>query len=77
MIHIFSEPQDGMRLKSYGSVTKGEKSTLRIEIEVDDPRELGYLLRNLQQLAQAQKAMAKPARRAKLLALPPPDGFGQ
>lgn len=62
------------RLKSYSASTKGSKSVVRIEIEVDEPGALGYLLLELGEIEREQKAAEKPAKPKKQarLALPAP-----
>ncbi|QYK42843.1 MAG: hypothetical protein KF887_07005 [Paracoccaceae bacterium] len=69
MIHVFNEPRPGFRLKSFSSSSKGERSILKIELEIDDPMEVAFLLKELANLTRAQKAKPKA-----LLALPRPDG---
>ena len=74
------------RLKSYSATTKGEKVTLRLEVELASPDDLGYILRSLAQLKKAHAAKrpsAKPSAPEprkiaadKRLALPPPDRDG-
>ncbi|MDT8856452.1 hypothetical protein RNZ50_15770 [Paracoccaceae bacterium Fryx2] len=77
-IYVFSTPQDGMRLKAFGATVRGGKSILKIELEIDDPRDLGHLLADLMLLQDAEKKAAKAATRParKLLALPAPDAKG-
>lgn len=68
------------RLKSYSATAKGGKSTVRIEIECDEPGSLGYLLTELGEIQRAQdrtrkaeaKAAAEAKARAKRKALPAP-----
>lgn len=67
--HLFGAPDEKLRLKSFGAVVKGAKATVRIEIETDDMGSLGWALRELGEVQQAQRA--KPAKR---LALPAPEG---
>lgn len=54
----------GSRLKSYSSATKGTLGTLKIEIELRDLGDLGYLLHELGALEEAQKREAAEARKA-------------
>lgn len=75
MMYISPTPEDGIRLKGWSAATKGAASTLRIEIEIDDPLKLGFFLRDLQSLQKAQQAAAKPRGKKKPLMLPSPDGF--
>lgn len=66
---------DALILKSYTATTRGAKSTIRIEIETEDTYELGYLLRELGEAQQKQRAGAQAKKAAKArrpLALPPP-----
>lgn len=74
-----------VRLKSYGAVIKGPVAILRLEIEVRDTYELGFMLRGLEELQQAGKARpkrpAKAAEQKKIghqarLALPAPNQEG-
>lgn len=59
-IHWDYYGRDGaVRIKSYGAVTKGEKSTIRIELDVTDPDELSHILRQCKELADAAKAKPK------------------
>ena len=55
----------GVKLKSYGATTKGERSTVRIDLEVTDVHELAYILRQCREINDEQKVKPK-----KLLALP-------
>ncbi|WP_440410671.1 hypothetical protein [Neorhizobium petrolearium] len=64
-------------LKSYSATSKGGKSTLKIEIDVSDPLDLGHMLRDLFEIEQQQKAKTEPKSRTKKqaeprLALPAP-----
>lgn len=69
---------DTCRLKSYSATTKGAKSIVKIEIDVADHRDLGWLLRELAEIETEQKArekrQAKPAggKTVRQLALPSP-----
>lgn len=71
---------DHSRLKAYSATAKGGKSTVRIEIECDEPGSLGYLLQELGQIQRTQDAVKKAAAaaiakakaREKLKALPAP-----
>lgn len=69
---------DHMRLKSYSASTKGAKSLVRIDIEVNDPGRLGFLLEDLGRIEQEQAAKVKAEKEAarksskKPLMLPPP-----
>lgn len=54
-----------VRLKTYTSVTKGQKATIRIELETPDRYDLSYLLRQLDALYQEQQDRAKPAKKAR------------
>jgi hypothetical protein len=48
------------KVKSFSAVSKGTKSVVRIELEVEDPRRLGYILADLAELQAAQKVASKP-----------------
>lgn len=72
MIYISNDAEDRVRLKKYSSTSCGEKSLLKIEIEIDDPFHLAHLLRNLGDLTRAQKQAAKP-KTPRQLALPAPE----
>lgn len=68
---------DDATLKSYKSSTVGTKSILRLELEVSDPLQLGYLLRECASFQAEQNAIrnaAKPKSKSKtdLKALPAP-----
>lgn len=54
---------EACRLKSYSASTKGEKSTIKIEIDVGDHHDLGFLLRELAEIETEQKAKDKPQRK--------------
>ena len=66
------------RLKSFSSSTKGTKGVIRIEVECDDLRELGYELGHLAEIEAKQRAAtqrveaAKRTPKEKFLALPAP-----
>ncbi len=60
---------DGCRLKAYSATTKGEKSVVKIEIEVTGSYELGSFLSSLAHTAAEQKAAEKAASRKKPLAI--------
>lgn len=47
--------RDGARVKSFGSNSRGTHSTVRIELEVSNPSELGYILQQLGELQAEQK----------------------
>lgn len=55
---------DHMRLKSYSASTKGAKSLVRIDIEVNDPGRLGFLLEDLGRIEREQAAKAKAEKEA-------------
>lgn len=48
-------------LKSYKANVNGEKATIDIRIEVMEHRELGFMLRELKELQDEQRAAAKLA----------------
>lgn len=75
------------RLKSFSGTFSGAKGTVRIQLEIDNPGvNLGYLLRQLEEFSEAQKAAIKSTRKTskergakrvthqKPLALPAPEG---
>lgn len=72
----------GVRIASYSSSSRNEKSTVKVELVVSDPYDLGSLLRELADAKKEQeaalKAASKPARKPKpapaapQLALPAP-----
>ncbi len=76
MIHIWEQPEEGIRLKSFGGTIKGVKSVLKIEIEIDDPTKLGFYLADLARLDHAQKQAEKKTTALKMLALPAPKRDG-
>lgn len=47
--------RESCRIKSYSATTRGAKSILKIEIEVGDPMELGFMLRELAEEQGRQK----------------------
>ncbi|EXL08571.1 hypothetical protein BG46_01340 [Brucella anthropi] len=60
-------------LKSYKSSTVGTKSVLRLELEISDHIQLGYLLRefaNFQSEQRTQRKTATKVRREPVLQLP-------
>lgn len=69
---------DDATLKSYKSSTVGTKSILRLELEVSDHLQLGYLLRECASFQADQNASRKAATKARskhktdLRALPAP-----
>lgn len=68
---------DTCRLKTYSATTKGSKSVVRIEVEVADHSDLGFLLRELDDIDREQSARKKrgdppKAKAAKPLVLPAP-----
>ncbi|WP_457587313.1 hypothetical protein [Ensifer canadensis] len=71
-------PESGS-LKSYSATTKGgAKSVIKIEVDIADHRDLGFFLRELDEIVAAQKASKTPPRKpaagkaAPPLALPSP-----
>ncbi len=66
--------EGGVRLKSYGAITRGAKSVVKIELEVTDERELSDILRQCREMSKPQP---KPKRITKQpLALPDFSGGG-
>ena len=61
-----------LRLKSFSVSSRGVKTTIRIEVEVDDPFELGYALQSLAEVQKSQRTKPAPEPKAKPLALPKP-----
>ena len=68
-----------VRLKSHSSVTRGGKSTIKIELETTDHFDQASIMRQLDQIGAAQREQDKPkktvqppAAKAKQLALPAP-----
>ena len=72
---IWDTSDTKLRLKSYGSTARGEKMTVRIEVETTDPFEFGYALQSLAEVQKGQRAKPKPKPKAKPLALPAPGDF--
>jgi hypothetical protein len=61
------------RLKKYGASVSGRKSTVKIEIECDEPGSLGYLLECLGEIDRDQKKSVVTVSKAKKqLFLPAP-----
>ena len=56
----FYWPDEGVRLKSFASASRGQKATLKLEIEIADLHELGFLLRQLADI-EAEQAEQKCA----------------
>lgn len=63
----FYWPDEGVRLKSFASASRGQKATLKLEIEIADLHELGFLLR---QLADIEAEQAEQKRTAATAARP-------
>lgn len=77
-IYIFDDPECHLRIKSFSSTTRGEKATIRIELDVSDLSWLGYTLKELAKTQKAQRQKPKAAPKPKvatsrLLALPAPQ----
>lgn len=72
---LVDEPDSKLRLKSFSASARGGKSTIKIEVETDDPFELGYTLKSLAEVQKGQRAKPKPKAKAKPLALPAPGDF--
>jgi hypothetical protein len=68
MIYIGDNPEDDVRLHSFGAKTTSKGSVLTVQIAITDPLKLGYFLKDLQKLQEAQR---QPKRRP--LALPAPE----
>lgn len=75
---VSGDPNSAVRIKSFSSSTRGEKSTIRIELECSDLWELGFTLRALAETQKAQREKPAPPpkpekpRRQQPLALPAP-----
>lgn len=63
---------DRVKLKAFSASSRVASSTVKIEIEVADPHELGNLLHSLQEMRTWKPA---PQQRRKTLALPAPGDF--
>ena len=77
-IHIWDDPECHLKIKSFSSSTRGEKASIRIDLDVTDLEWLGYTLRELAKTQKAQRQKPKPAPKAKpakpkMLALPAPQ----
>lgn len=68
--HLFGCPEDKLRLKTFGTTSRGNKVTLKIKLETCDPETLVYALQGLAKVRKKQSALEK---RAKKPALPAPD----
>ena len=73
--HLFGTPDERLRLKSFSASSRGEKSVIKIELEVTDPYELGWTLSALSKVQKGQRTKAKPEPKVKPLALPKPEGL--
>lgn len=51
------------RLKSYSAAVKGQKSVVKIEVEIADPSTLGFLLEELGRVEADQKRQRAPVPR--------------
>lgn len=74
--YLFGKPDERLRLKSYSGASRGGKSIIKIEIEVDDLALFGFALADLANVQAGQRAMSqkrKPQSKAKPLALPAPQ----
>lgn len=76
MTHVFISPDDA-KLKSYGAVSRGGKSVVRIELEIIYPFALARLLEQLADFEQQQRQHKRsgPAARPVQRMLPPPSEF--
>lgn len=75
--YLCGTPGEQLRLKSFSSVSRGGKCTIRIEIETTSPYHMGFALDELARVQAGQRlAVAKPGKNseAERLALPAPDG---
>ena len=76
--HISGDPESPLKIKSFSSTTRGEKATIRLEIDITDLSWLGYTLKELAEVQKEQRRKPKPAPKAKpakqkMLALPAPQ----
>ena len=74
--HISGDPESRLKIKSFSSSTRGEKATIRLELEVTDLSWLGYTLKELAEVQKEQRRKPKPEPKAKVakpLALPAPQ----
>ncbi|WP_126976504.1 hypothetical protein [Frigidibacter oleivorans] len=69
--HLLGAPDETLRLKSFGSTSKGAKAVIRIEIETSDMWALGHALKELAEVQAGQQL--KPARPNSPLALTTAD----
>ena len=60
---------ESVRLKSYSALSKGGKSTIKVELETADHFDLASILRQLDAIDQAQREASKPKKKA-----PQPSG---
>lgn len=78
MFMLSDRPDTALRLKSFSSATRGEKATIKIEIETTDMWALAGALKDLGDVQRGQKLPKAPARSGgkaaaqKRLALPSP-----
>jgi len=52
---------EGKKLKTFSGTTRAGKHVLKIEVEYDSARDMGYDLDDLQKVLEAQKPKRKPA----------------
>lgn len=76
-VYIFDNPDSHLKIKSFSSSTRGERATIRIELETDLDW-LSFILKELAETQKAQRQKPRPAQKAKpakpkLLALPAPQ----
>ena len=57
--YLFGKPDERLRLKSYSGASRGGKSIIKIEIEVDDPALFGFALADLANVQAGQRAMSQ------------------
>lgn len=55
--------EDHGRLKSYSATVRGQKSVVKIEVEIADPSTLGFLLEELGRVEADQKRQRAPVAR--------------
>lgn len=68
MTSLFVPLNSGTVVKSFTSSSKGQRSIVRIELEVPDPHELGFLLSELAKAqGPAKGRRAAPTQRRPLL----------
>lgn len=65
------------RLKGYSAAVKGRKAILRIEVEFDGHDDIGYVLRELDELQKEQSRIDQPVAKRRLAPLLLEDRRGE